>query len=103
MGIFNFWSRKRLPKTFRFRYISPKFPGVDKELKLKWIEEVDSKEEYSIISLVKKYPVRFVTLPDAFRVFGSEKEADKADLNEDVKKVVKMCLKEFEEWKKRLR
>lgn len=103
MKLLKFLTKKKLPKQFRFRYTSDKFPGVDKELKLRWIEEVDSKEIHSIINLVKGDSMRFLTLPDAFRTCSSEEDVDKADLNEDVKQVVKMNLKEFEAWKGELK
>jgi hypothetical protein len=90
----------KLPESYRFRYLSDKFSGKDKELKLKWIEEVNSKEKDSLINLIIKYPAEFLTLPDAFLVCNSEEDIDKADLSKKVKVITIKLLRDFGKWKK---
>jgi|TARA_B100001971_G_scaffold169430_1_gene161242 hypothetical protein len=98
MKIINLFKKRKLPESFRVRYLSDNFPESDS--KLKWIEEIDSKKKDSIINLVKTDDIKFTTLPDAFRICNSEKDVDKQDLSDEIKNIVKIKLKEFHELNK---
>ncbi|MAG79219.1 hypothetical protein CMI40_02485 [Candidatus Pacearchaeota archaeon] len=100
MKIINFLKKRKLPESFRIRYLSNNSPESDS--KLKWIEEIDSKKKDSIINLVKTDYIKFTTLPDAFRICNSEKDVDKKDLSDEIKNIVKIKLKNFYKWKEEL-
>jgi len=69
-------------------------------LKQIWMDNVDVKRGRGSINMLT-HDMNFVTLRDAFMIAKSIEEADKIDLNDRVKRILKPRLNEFLEWKKR--
>lgn len=68
-------------------------------LKQIWIDKVDAARGNSSIKIMS-FQGGFQTLLDAFLVIKDEKEADKLDLNERVKRILKQRITEFNIWLK---
>ena len=68
-------------------------------LKQIWMDQVDIKKGRGAINAMAQQ-LEFVTLRDAFLVSKDEKDADKLDLNERVKRIVKARIAEYIEWEK---
>jgi hypothetical protein len=68
-------------------------------LKQIWLDKVDMQKGNSSITLMARQ-IGFQTLFDAFYVAKDEKDADKIDLNDRVKRIVKQRIHEFNTWVK---
>lgn len=69
-------------------------------LKQIWMDNVDVKRGRGSINMLAQ-DLNFVTIRDAFMVAKSDKDVDKLDLNDRVKRILKPRIHEFFEWKKR--
>ena len=69
-------------------------------LKQIWMDQVDIKRGRGSINMLAQ-DLNFVTLRDAFMAVNTLKEIDKVDLNERVRRILKIRLEEFLEWQKR--
>jgi hypothetical protein len=69
-------------------------------LKQIWMDKVDIKRGRGSINMLAQ-DLNFVTLRDAFMAINSPKAADKLDLNDRVRRILKARIQEFNEWKKR--
>ena len=67
-------------------------------LKQIWMDKVDMQKGNSSIKSMALGQAGFVTLIDAFLSISNEKEADKLDLNERVKRILKPRIQEFNIW-----
>ena len=67
-------------------------------LKQIWMDKVDMQKGNSSIKSMALGQAGFVTLIDAFLSISDEKEADKLDLNERVKRILKPRIQEFNIW-----
>lgn len=70
-------------------------------LKQIWMDKVDVQRGQGSINALTAGDLNFVTLRDAFMSAQSVQQAEKLDLNERVKRILKPRLQEFFEWKKR--
>jgi len=70
-------------------------------LKQIWMDKVDIQRGQGSINALSSGNLQFVTLRDAFLKVKDEKEVDKIDLNERVKRILKPRILEFNEWRKR--
>jgi len=70
-------------------------------LKQRWMDKVDMQRGSGSINLLSSGNLQFVTLRDAFMAVDTVEEADKLDLNDRVKRILKPRIQEFYEWKKR--
>ncbi|MEK6914532.1 MAG: hypothetical protein AABW83_02670 [Nanoarchaeota archaeon] len=70
-------------------------------LKQIWMDKVDLQRGQGSINALSSGNLQFVTLRDAFLKVKDEKEVDKIDLNERVKRILKPRILEFNEWRKR--
>jgi len=68
-------------------------------LKQMWMDQVDIKKSRGSINALSQQ-LEFVTLRDAFLAVDSIERADKIDLNERVKRILKARLEEYNEWEK---
>ena len=66
-------------------------------LKQRWLDKVDMMKGNSSISMMARQ-IGFQTLFDAFFVAKDEKDADKIDLNDRVKRIIKSRVSEFNIW-----
>jgi len=64
-----------------------------------WMDQVDVRKGRGSINLLTQ-DLQFVTLRDAFFATDKPEEVDKVDLNDRVKRILKMKLEEFNNWKK---
>jgi len=96
-------------KEFRIRLQSyDNFKSNDKNkssaalqsLKQVWLDKVDISKGNSSIKAMALGQAGFQTLLDAFLVVKNEKEAEKLDLNERVKRIVQSRIQEFNIWLK---
>ncbi|MFQ5531444.1 MAG: hypothetical protein ACE5ES_02405 [Candidatus Nanoarchaeia archaeon] len=69
-------------------------------LKQIWMDRVDINKGNSSIKAMALGQAGFQTLLDAFLIANDEKEADKLDLNDRVKRIVKQRIQEFSLWLK---
>ncbi len=69
-------------------------------LKQVWIDQVDLKRGRGSINMMAQQ-LQFVTLRDAFMIAKDEKDVAKMDLNDRVKRILKVRIQEFLEWKNR--
>jgi plasmid maintenance system antidote protein VapI len=69
-------------------------------LKQVWMDQVDIKRGRGSINMLVQ-DLNFVTLRDAFMAAKSVKDAEKMDLNDRIKRILKPRLVEFFDWKKR--
>ncbi len=69
-------------------------------LKQIWMDRVDINKGNSSIKAMALGQAGFVTLIDAFLVAKDEKDADKIDLNDRVKRILKSRIQEFNLWLK---
>jgi len=69
-------------------------------LKQIWMDSVDVKRGRGSINMLAQ-DLNFVTLRDAFMAAKDDKNVDKMDLNDRVKRILKPRIKEFLEWKER--
>lgn len=69
-------------------------------LKQIWMDQVDLKKGRGSINMMAQ-DLSFVTLRDAFIVSNSIESAEKLDLNDRVKRILRSRLEEFFEWKER--
>ena len=67
-------------------------------LKQIWMDKVDMTKGNSSIKAMALSQAGFVTLIDAFLVAKDEKDADKLDLNDRVKRILKPRIHEFNAW-----
>ena len=67
-------------------------------LKQIWMDKVDMQKGNSSIKSMALGQAGFVTLIDAFLSISDEKDADKLDLNERVKRILKPRIQEFNIW-----
>ncbi len=70
-------------------------------LKQRWMDKVDIQRGQGSINGLSSGNLQFVTLRDAFMAVNTIEEADKLDLNDRVKRILKPRIQEFYEWKKR--
>jgi len=70
-------------------------------LKQIWMDKVDMQRGQGAINALSSGNLQFVTLRDAFLKVKDEKDVDKVDLNERVKRILKPRILEFNEWKGR--
>lgn len=91
-------------KEFKIRLQSyDDLKGENKEaamhsLKQIWMDKVDIQKGNSSIKAMALGQAGFQTLLDAFLVAKDEKQADKLDLNDRVKRIVKSRIHEFNTW-----
>ncbi len=97
-------------KEFKIRlshYDAAKSPDKEKKqasilaLKQIWMDKVDIQRGQGSINALTAGDLNFVTLRDAFLSAKSVEDAEKMDLNERVKRILKPRLQEFFEWRKR--
>jgi hypothetical protein len=69
-------------------------------LKQLWMDKVDINKGNSSIKAMAMGQAGFVTLIDAFLLAKDEKDADKIDLNDRVKRILKARIQEFNFWLK---
>jgi hypothetical protein len=69
-------------------------------LKQLWMDKVDINKGNSSIKAMALGQAGFVTLIDAFLIAKDEKDAEKIDLNDRVKRILKMRIQEFNLWLK---
>lgn len=67
-------------------------------LKQLWMDKVDIQKGNSSLKAMGLGQAGFVTLIDAFLAVKDEKDADKLDLNERVKRILKPRIHEFNDW-----
>ncbi len=67
-------------------------------LKQIWMDNVDVKKARGSINMLS-FDLNFATLRDAFMIINNEKDVDKLDLNDRVKRILKPRILEFIEWK----
>lgn len=67
-------------------------------LKQIWMDKVDMQKQQSSIKAMGTTQAGFSTVIDAFLVAKDEKDADKIDLNDRVKRIVKQRINEFNQW-----
>lgn len=67
-------------------------------LKQIWLDKVDINKGNSSVKAMALSQAGFVTLLDAFLFVKDEKEVDKMDLNERVKRIVEQRIQEFNTW-----
>ena len=68
-------------------------------LKQIWMDQVDLKKGRGSINMMAQ-DLNFITLRDAFMVAKSPEDAEKIDLNDRVKRILKARIQEFLDWKK---
>lgn len=69
-------------------------------LKQIWMDNVDAQKGNGSINMMAQ-KMQFVTLRDAFMAVESPEKVEELDLNERVKRILKVKVKDFFEWKKR--
>ena len=69
-------------------------------LKQIWMDKVDIQRGAGSINGLASGNLQFVTIRDAFMMVDDEKDVDKLDLNERVKRILKPRIQEFNHWKK---
>lgn len=69
-------------------------------LKQVWMDKVDAQKQNASIKAMAFGQAGFVTLIDAFLIAKDEAAADKLDLNDSVKRIVKGRIAEFNHWLK---
>ncbi len=69
-------------------------------LKQIWLDKVDITKGNSSIKAMATTQAGFVTLIDAFLVVKNEKDVDKLDLNDKVKRILRPRIQEFNTWVK---
>jgi len=72
--------------------------GAKLSLKQIWLDKVDITKGQSSIKAMALGQAGFQTLLDAFLIAKDEKEADKLDLNDRIKRIVKSRINEFNIW-----
>ena len=72
--------------------------GAKMSLKQIWMDKVDIAKGNSSIKAMALGQAGFQTLIDAFLIVNTEKEADKLDLNDRVRRIVKSRIQEFNFW-----
>lgn len=75
-----------------------KYEAAKLSLKQIWLDKVDMQKGNSSIKAMALGQAGFVTLLDAFLAAKDEKDVDKIDLNERVKRVLKPRINEFNSW-----
>jgi hypothetical protein len=70
-------------------------------LKQIWMDKVDMQRGQGAINSLSSGNLQFVTLRDAFLKAKDEKDVDKIDLNDRIKRILKPRILEFNEWKTR--
>ena len=75
-----------------------KSSAAKQSLKQIWLDKVDMQKGQGSIHAMSSGPLGFQTLRDAFLVVDDEKAAEKLDLNDRVKRIVKPRIYEFNIW-----
>ena len=70
-------------------------------LKQIWMDKVDMQRGQGAINALSSGNLQFATLRDAFLKAKDERDIDKIDLNDRVKRILKPRILEFNEWKTR--
>ena len=73
--------------------------SAEMALKRVWMDEVDVRKGGASINGMSQKGMEFITLRDAFMIAKTVDEVDTLELNDRVKRILKMRLKEYADWK----
>ncbi|MDD5182490.1 MAG: hypothetical protein PHC66_04995 [Candidatus Nanoarchaeia archaeon] len=73
--------------------------SAEYSLKRVWMDEVDVRKGGASINNMAQKGLEFITMRDAFMIAKTAKNVDELELNDRVKRILKMRLDEYEKWK----